>query len=88
MINSISPFELVNKIFLYTLINECLSIYVSLHLYINMEIICHYLPPLIKVVVVDGVAVVVEVFVVVLVGVCVEVGGRPRSTEIYKNVTI
>ena len=53
-----------------------------------MEIVCHYLPPLIEVVVVDGVAVVVEVFVVVLVAVCVEVGGRPRSTEIYKNVTI
>ena len=45
----------------------------------------HYLPLLIKVVVVDGVAVVVEV-VVVLVAVCVEVAGR--STEIYKNVTI
>jgi len=53
--------------------------YLSLHHYINMEIVCHYIPSLIEVVVVDGVAVVVEVFVVVLVGVCVEVGGRPTE---------
>ena len=41
-----------------------------------MEIICHFLPLLIKVVVVDAVAVVLDV---VLVGVCVEVGGRPTE---------